>query len=190
MVTAPSEMSIDEWASLDEDSPGELVDGMLEEEEAPDITHETVVRWLMLVLAARLQPAGGLVFGSGVKLAVRARRGRLADLICYAPGRRPPKRGVVRLPPDIVVEVVSPSPADARRDRIEKPDDYAAFGVRYYWLVDPELRGFEVWELGSDGRYVRARSAVSGVVEVDVPGCDPLALDLDALWREVDELPA
>jgi Uma2 family endonuclease len=98
-------------------------------------------------------PAGHrLVFGSGIKLAVSARSGRLSDVVCYGRGKKPEARGVVTVPPDIVVEVVSPTPRDERRDRLEKPDDYGALGVPYYWIVDPDYRSFEVWELGADAR--------------------------------------
>jgi Uma2 family endonuclease len=103
------------------------------------------------------------------------------------PGTRvPPDRGLVATPPDIAIEVVSRSPRDQRRDRVDKVDDYAAFGVRYYWLVDPSIRTIEILELGADGRYVRALAATSG--SVDVPGCDDLVLSVDQLWSEVDRL--
>lgn len=190
MVSAaiPQEMSLDDWAALPEDQPGELVDGALEEEEVPDATHEVVVAWLLDLLRTYFRPRGGLVLGSGLKLGVQPRRGRLGDVVCYAAGRRPPKRGLVRVPPDVLVEVVSPSPQDERRDRVQKPDEYAAFGVRLYWLVDPGLRTFEIWELGPGGKYVHACAAERGKL-VDVPGCEGMMVDLDALWAEVDELP-
>jgi Uma2 family endonuclease len=70
---------------------------------------------------------------------------------------------------------------------VEKVDDYAAFAIRWYWIVDPELRSLEILELGSDGRYVHALGATSGVVD-PVPGCEGLILDLDGLWAEVDQL--
>jgi Uma2 family endonuclease len=180
-------MTVEEWAHLPEDVESELVDGLLVEEEVPTAIHETVVKWLLALLSGYFDPRGGFAFPSGLRLAVSARRGRLADITCYAPGRRPELHGAVREPPDVIVEVVSPSPSDERRDRIDKPDEYAAFGVRYYWLVDPKLRSFEVWELATDGRHVRACSATSGRVG-RIPGCEDLVVDLDALWREVDRL--
>jgi Uma2 family endonuclease len=86
-----------------------------------------------------------------------------------------------------VVEVISPRPTDVRRDRVEKMNDYAAFGVRWYWLIDPEARSLEIFERAADGRYVRALGA-SGDTPAAVPGCEGLMLDLPALWREVDAL--
>jgi Uma2 family endonuclease len=178
---------MEEWASLSEEEPGEFVAGFLEEEEVPDLAHESVVAWLIATQKMWLAGRGGFVFGSEAKFAVTPSRGRKPDASVYFPGRTGlPRRGVVRLPPDVMVEVLSEGPRDARRDRIDKPDEYAAFGVRYYWLFDPVGRTFEVFELGADGRYVRALAAASG--KVSAPGCDGLVLDLDALWSEVDRL--
>lgn len=63
-------MTIDEWAALDEDEPGELVDGRLEEEEAASWAHEIVVSWLIGVLRAWVVPRGGFALGSETKLAI------------------------------------------------------------------------------------------------------------------------
>jgi len=182
-------MTLDEWGDLPEDVEGEVVDGVLVEEEMTNYIHESVVSFLNAALRAWARPLGGLVGGSEAKFAVTDRRGRKPDLSVYLPNRpRPPGHaGVIRVPPGILVEVVSPRPRDARRDRVEKLDEYARFGVDYYWIVDPQLRGLEIYERGSDGRYVRARSAGGGVLD-DVPGCPGLTLDLDALWAEVEEL--
>lgn len=180
-------MTLEEWAGLDEDEPGELVDGLLEKAEVPDPAHELVVAWLVRILGVWLAGRGGFVFGSGVKFAVAPSRGRMPDVSAYLPGRTGiPRRGVVRDAPDVVVEIVSDTPRDARRDRVEKPDEYAAFGVRFYWLIDPIARTLEVFELGADGRYVRALAAASG--KVNAPGCEGLVLDLDELWAEIDRL--
>lgn len=181
-------MSLAEWAALPEDEPGELVDGELSAEEEPDAVHEDVVSWLNALLRFWLTPRGGFVLGSDAKFAVQRHRGRKPDLSVFLPGGHvPPRRGVIRVPPDVVVEVVSLSPRDVRRDRIEKVDDYAAFGVRFYWIIDPEARTFEIFELGPSGLYARCLGRCDGAIE-DVPGCPGLRIDLDELWAELDRL--
>ena len=179
-------LSIEAWEQMDEDAPGELVDGRLMEEEAPDNPHEVLVSALLYLLAAWARPRQGVVLSSEAKYAIGKRGGRKPDLsVHFATDRKLPRRGANRRPPDIMVEVLSPRPRDHRRDRIQKLREYAAFGVRWYWLVDPEARTLEILRLGDDGHYVHALDVEGGTVPV--PGCEGLTLDVDALWRELDE---
>ncbi len=53
-------------------------------------------------------------------------------------------------PPDLVVEVLSPS--TRRTDRLEKTVEYARAGVGEYWIVDPHGRTVEVFIL-QEGAY-------------------------------------
>jgi Uma2 family endonuclease len=181
-------MSLEEWARLPEDEAGELVDGYRVEEEVPENVHEVVVAWLIRVLGAWGVTKGAVVLGSGAKFAVASNRGRMPDVSLFlrdAP--RPPARGLNVRPPSIAIEVVSDTPRDARRDRVEKLREYAAFGVRWYWVVDPWLRSFQIHELDAQGRYVHVADATGGTID-PVPGCEGLSLDLDSLWRDVDAL--
>ena len=181
-------MTVHEWATMPEDEPGELCDGLLEDEEVADLTHETAVAWLITLLRTWAIALGGFAFGSEAKFALSNIRGRKPDLSVFFPGRPAlPRRGPVTIPPDIAVEVVSPSPSDQRRDRITKLTEHAAFGVRFYWMLDPSARTFEILELGPDGRYVHVLGATEGRLP-QVPGCAGLSLDLDDLWREIDRL--
>ena len=128
------------------------------------------------------------MLGSEVKLLLSPRNGRKPDLSLFLPGSRPPpRRGVIRRPPDVVVEIISPSPRDERRDRVEKMAEYAAFGVTYYWLVDPAFGTFEIFERNSAAQYVKLVGSTSGAID-PVPGCAGLTLDLDALWSELARL--
>ncbi len=180
-----AELSLDDWLALAEDASGELVDGLLVEEEVPDYIHEILVIALGSILRSWILPQGGRVAGSDAKFAVTAKRGRKPDLTVFLSGRLPPKRGPIRIPPHIAIEIVSATPKDGRRDRVEKPDEYAAFGIPFYWIVDPQLRTLEIFELGQDGRYTRALGATRGTVD-KIPGCKGLPLDLDALWSEIE----
>jgi Uma2 family endonuclease len=181
-------LSLEAWAALPEDEPGELVDGRLVEEEVVGYAHEVIAAWLIHVLRAWLSDRGGFVGTSDAKFAVGPKGGRKPDLTVYLPGsRKPPAYGLIHVPPDIAVEVVSPTPRDGRRDRVEKVREYASFRVRWYWIVDPQVRALEIFELGADGRYAYALGATEGRIE-NVPGCKGLSLDVDALWAELDRL--
>lgn len=183
----PPPIELDQWFDLPEDEPGELVDGRLEEEEMPGALHELAVTWLVFVFRAWLAGCGGFVLGSEAKFALGPRRGRKPDLSVFLPdGAVPPRRKVIRRPPDIAVEVLTDTARDIRRDRVEKRDDYAAFGVRWYWILDPEHRTLEIHELGAEGRYLLALETAGQLA--DVPGCAGLVIDLPQLWDEIDRL--
>jgi len=184
----PPEMTLEQWADRDEDDRGELVDGLLEEEEVPTFVHEAIVSWFLFVLKSWASPRGGWVFGSEAKYAVAPKRGRKPDLSVYLPGTpMPPGRAALgRVPPSIMIEIISSRPRDARRDRIDKRHEYASFGVTYYWIVEPRLRTLEIYEFRAEGAVVTF-AASDGAHSI--PGCADLVLDLDALWAEIAKLP-
>ena len=78
-------------------------------------------------------------------------------------------------PPDLVVEILSPS--TAARDRGIKLERYRLFGVPEYWVVDPDARTVEVWRLAENPRDPCVIGAadtlrwtpVSGGVTLQVP---------------------
>ncbi|MDI3282843.1 Uma2 family endonuclease [Polyangium sp. 15x6] len=182
-ILPPAPMTLDEWADMDEDEPGELVDGHLEDEEVPDNLHEAVAAWLFRMLGVWGAERRAAVFGAEHKLGVSKTRGRKPDVSMYAPGTRLGRGSLSRTAPLLVVEVLSPRPRDVRRDRLDKRSEYARFGVKLYLLVDPEARVLELYELGADGRYVLDAAVSEG--KLRLPGCEGLELDLDALWAEV-----
>jgi Uma2 family endonuclease len=130
----------------------------------------------------------GFVFGSELKILTAADTGRKPDLTVFLPGRpAPPRRGPITDAPDIVIEVITPSPRDERRDRVEKMAEYARFGVKYYWLIDPALGTFEIFELTAQGLYQKVVGITSGLID-PVPGCVGLKIDVSALWTELARL--
>lgn len=77
-------------------------------------------------------------------------------------------------PPDLVIEVLSPS--TTRTDRREKFDAYEQAGVTEYWIANPKLRTVEVYAL-EEGRYalVEQHRAEERIVSRVLP-----ALELEA----------
>lgn len=186
VATEPQPLyTVEAWEALDEDDDRELVDGVLVESEVVDVVHETVVVALMQQLHAYFRPRGGAVYPAGLKYLVAKHSGRIPDVSAFS---RPPSRrdGALRRPADILVEVLSRTPNDQRRDRIAKVADYASFGVSNYWIVDPGARTLEIFQL-REGNYLRVAGACDGTLAI--PGFESLTVDLDALWGEIDRLP-
>jgi len=179
-------MTLEEWGDLDEDVEGELVDGVLEEEEMATFLHEIVVAWLIRMVGAWVHRKHGFVTGSETKIVVGPRRGRKPDLTIHLRGKTPALLdSLVRNPPHAVVEVISQRPRDARRDRVEKIGDYASAGIGYYWILDPQVRTLEIFKLDKGHRYEVLLSRSAG--KARIPGCPGLVLNLDELWSEVDQ---
>jgi Uma2 family endonuclease len=186
-VRAMRAMTLDEWANMDEDEDGELVDGYLVEEEVPSLRHECAVTWLILAVGQWVKQHGGRIYGSELKFRIDNRRGRKPDISIDLTRARPMNDGRLQTQmPDILVEVVTAGPRDERRDRVEKMTDYARARARWYWIVDPALGSFEVFELTERGTYARVAAATEGTV-TEIPGCEGLVLDLDALWSELED---
>lgn len=88
--------------------------------------------------------------------------------------------------PDFAIEILSPS--TGKRDRGIKFEDYAAHGVREYWIIDPEREILEQYLPGSDGTYELALKSGSGEVASAVIG--GLKLQVRALFDEGENLAA
>jgi Uma2 family endonuclease len=78
-------------------------------------------------------------------------------------------------PPDMIIEIVSPS--TARYDRIVKFGKYREAGVREYWIADPEERAIFAYTL-KNGEYTAAVYEDAAPVSV-LPGCE---IDLGSVF--------
>lgn len=82
-------------------------------------------------------------------------------------------------PPDLVVEILS---AGTRKiDEVVKRKLYERYGVREYWIVDPELEGIKIYRLTDQG-YVRtaelAREANDTLSTPLLPGFQALLAEI------------
>lgn len=89
-----------------------------------------------------------------------------------------PDTAPIKTPPDWVSEILSPS--TARLDRTEKLGIYAEFNIGHAWLVDPDLKTLEVFEL-TDGRWVLA-TTFAGDDKVSAPPFQEHEFTLGNLW--------
>lgn len=137
-----------------------------------DVAAAAQMRWHALVMrkiGSLFEAAGHEVsYETGVVLAHRTVREPDVTRfrIGVEPGYRRSQFPVADV--DLVVEVVSPE--SAKRDRVIKPDEYAAAGIAGFWLVDehPEDEAdavINMYRLAADGAYTLIRSVdLSGLI--------------------------
>lgn len=83
-------------------------------------------------------------------------------------------------PADLVIEVISTE--SRARDRGEKYYEYEEGGVREYWLIDPQRKQVDFYQLGKDKLYHTINPNEDGIYHSQVmPG---LWLKVDWLWQE------
>ncbi|RRR78415.1 MAG: Uma2 family endonuclease [Candidatus Viridilinea halotolerans] len=122
----------------------ELLDGVLRVTPAPSPDHQSANGWLAFYLIQHIQvPGKGRVFSAPIDVELGPKSIVQPDLVVLLrdSAATVTARRIVG-PPDLVVEITSPSTASY--DRREKRDLYAAVGVREYWLVDPGTRSVEL----------------------------------------------
>ena len=179
-------MTVTQWEHLDDKDSREFVDGVLEEAEMPAPLHELVKLWLGAALYAYFRKRAGFSFGQtsspfgAIAAACRTSHASRAATASKL-------EGAVRTPPDVVVEVISPRPRDARRNRIDKMSDYAGNGREA--ILARRSQGANVRGLPARREtplHVRRCSLLGKVRRI--PTLPGLVIDLDDLWSEVNRL--
>lgn len=128
----------------------ELIDGRLVVTSSPTIWHQRVVQSIFKTLSAHVEPDGGEVFCVSVEVQIDEDTVLVPDVQLFLPEHL--DRLGARYadgPPDLVVEVASPS--TRRRDRLVKRAQYERFGVIEYWIVDLDEGFIDSYRLGETG---------------------------------------
>lgn len=139
----------------------EFVDGTLEFLPMPTRTHQEIIQIMWLLLHQHLYPKGGEAWVSGLRVRTRKTKIRMPDVVAMLDRNDKRAGEQVFEGADLVVEVISDDPKDRERDAVAKPPEYAAAGVKEYWIIDPQEQCITVHTLKS-GAYAAHSVAVSG----------------------------
>ena len=134
----------------------ELIDGEHYVTAAPNLKHQTAVGNLFLELGGFVRARKlGRVWPAPIDVVLSDNDVVQPDVVFLAKDRMSLAAGGDKIygAPDLVAEVLSPR--TEKTDSITKRHLYEKYGVREYWIVDPELETAEVYRLW-DGRFRRA----------------------------------
>jgi Uma2 family endonuclease len=129
----------------------ELYDGEVRVVPSPIPWHQLVVDRFSDQLKAYRERFGGLLFMAPLDIVFSEFNTVQPDVVFFARGREQliNLRKTIRVAPDIAVEVLSPSTEAVDRGR--KMQTFARFGVREYWIVDPDIESVELYHLSEAG---------------------------------------
>jgi Uma2 family endonuclease len=173
----------EEFAQLPDDGNRyEVIAGELYVTPAPTTLHQKVVVRIVHALEQFVEQHGlGEVFVGPIDVLFEEGNYLAPDLVFVRKDRVEivSDRGLEGAP-DLVVEVLSPG--TAKRDRGIKRERYRHFGVREYWVVDPDARRIEISRVTDDGEEP-IQIVGDSFVWQPVSGGPSLMLDVPHLLR-------
>ena len=152
-------VTVDDLQAMPDDGNRyEVIGGELFMSRAPGLTHQRVSGHLFLLFGNYLDsnPIGEVLATPGVVFSDLD--GVIPDIVFFTNERAKLILSGERIvaAPDLIVEIVSPGSENERRDRVIKKQLYAKFGVREYWIADPESMTIEIitWSAGAADQSV------------------------------------
>lgn len=183
MTISTIKMNARQFLMLGEDPPGvrlELVDGEIAVSPSPRPPHSRPYLMLTRVLLNHIVENDlGELLGD-VDTIFGEYDVRRPDMIFYKKSRAHliPQDDALKAPPDLCVEIISPS--SVKIDRKDKFKQYAAGKVPFYWILDPKRKTLEGYKLTA-GRYRLVASAARDE-SVALPPFPKLQIPLAELW--------
>jgi Uma2 family endonuclease len=132
------------YLALDDEVWFEIINGKAFMSPAPELFYQRWVGRLFIIVERYVQSQKlGEVFVAPVDVVLDRENVVQPDLVFVSASNAGllERRGVMGVP-DLVVEVISPQ--SLRRDRYDKRELYARFGVKEFWLADVANRTIEV----------------------------------------------
>lgn len=140
-----------DYLHLPEDRRYELIEGELFMVPAPESYHQDVSRNLEFILWEFVKENDlGKVYYAPTDVVLSREDVVQPDILFIEKGRLGiVKEKNVQGAPDLIIEILSPSLR--YRDRVHKKKLYRKYGVREYWIVDPQKKQIEQMHLEEGG---------------------------------------
>ena len=170
------QISVSEYLSSSYRPDCDYVDGELEERNLGEEYHGLIQKMLAAIIFNN-RLVWKLRSITEQRVQVSPTRYRVPDVVVVPSSQ--PIQGVMRTPPFLCVEVLSP---EDRFQRVqERVREYLMMGVPHVWIIDPETR--EAWTATLEGGVQPLqRDALT------LPGT-PVHITIAELFEEIDETP-
>ncbi len=185
MASLPNSRTVtyEEWLRMPEvsDAIEEVVNGEIRIMPPPKWKHSEIIDNLFAQIRLQVDPREVKVKASQFGLIIRRHplTSRVPDLAVFRAASIIEQDGYIHSAPQLIVEVLSP--ANSRREREEKLEDYAFLGAPEVWVVSPEGLTVEVLHL-KEGRLRTTDVLKTGLLKPEhFPG---VQLDIAQIWPD------
>lgn len=162
----------------------EIIEGELYEMPAPTSAHALTIANIISLLIPLLMRLKGRWLTAPLDVFFVGANPVQPDIIVLLPdGQAQIVTRGIEGPPDLLVEVLSPS--HRGHDLLTKRALYARAGVREYWIVDPEAKTLEILTLDRDALHSVAIATGDDVPTSPLFGS--LAISAKTLFPDLDE---
>ena len=152
----------------------DYIDGELQDRNWGELSH-ALLQGILGATFHNNRRVWDIIAGIAMRVQVAATRYRIPD-VCVV-RRSDPADAIVKTPPLICIEVLSP---EDRLQRVqERVEDYARMGVEHIWIIDPIRR--QAWGATADGSQTHVDA------EFTVPGT-PIRISLAEVFAELDDM--
>lgn len=154
MPAVKEKHNIKDYKLLPEGAPYQLIEGELVMTPSPTTFHQIISGNINEKLRAFVKKRGaGLVLFAPIDIYLDDENAYQTDLVYVSKQRRDIiKDDGIHGAPDMVIEILSPS--TAYYDIKKKFKIYEKFGVKEYWIVDPEMKNVELFTLAEQGKFL------------------------------------
>lgn len=183
------QMSVEEFEELERHAPEtvwlEFINGKVVVKPMADGNHREMIAWLQRVCMQH-RPDLWLHAESGLKTeSYRKGRARADGVLVSVGGLKGDGEWSEANSTLMAVEITSYDSDTNRRDRVEKPDGYAAAGIPVYLLIDRDECAVVVFNQPEDGRYRHEEKLPFGAT-VKLPEPVNITLDTEPLKEFAD----
>lgn len=154
LIDSPPRTMMEVYKSLPEGTLAELIDNQLVMSPSPLAIHQKTLQKIFRRLSERIEDTGiGEIFIAPFDVYLDEEQNAVQpDIVVVLSKSRSilnPK-GHIHGVPDMLIEILSHGNKD--HDRVKKKALYERFGVKEYWMVDPETKATEGYTL-KDGVF-------------------------------------
>ena len=160
----------------------QLINGEVFQMASPSIVHQALLMELSLQFGNWLKGKPCRVFAAPLDVRLFPEEDNSDDTVVQPDllvvcDKDKLSKGPVNGPPDLAIEIVSPS--NSHRELFLKFQYYLEAGIREYWVIDPEGKKVQV-HIYENGHFISSAYKGNGSVPVTIlPG---LNINLESLW--------